>query len=181
MSTSKRVAQVFIGGVTALALVVAALFVLRSGPRPVCHRAVDGAFQQWMFETGHTNIYPNASGMASNSLASIEPYLGHDVQRYGYVPGLSYDDPKDLVLLYIRTRYTWHGDTTHTIFSPERWLVLSPEVIGVGTCPEGGELVDAPELKRRLQMTVAFLRDHERPYWQVVAQEQSNFLKSVKD
>ena len=181
MSMFKRVARVFIVGIAALALVVAMRLALRSGPRPACHPAVNGAFQQWMLENGHTNVYPNASGTQSNSLKLIERYYsGHDIQRYGYVPGLSYDDPKDLVLMYVRTRYTWHGDTTHTIFSPERWLVLSP-IVDDGPCPEGGELVDTPEFKRRLQATLAFLKDHERPYWQVVAQEQSNFLKSVKD
>src|SRR5437016_1029169 len=98
---------------------VGVLFVLRSGPRPVCHRAVDGALQQWMLEIGHTNVYPNASGIGSNSLAMVERFFGHGIQQYGYVPGLSYDDPNDLVLMYLRTKthYTWHGDTEHTLFS----------------------------------------------------------------
>jgi hypothetical protein len=114
-------------------------------------------------------------------LAMIQPYFGPDIQQYMYVPGLSGDDRKDLVLMYMRTRYTWHGDNSHTILSSQRWLVLSPEIVGSGTCPEGGELLDTSELKRRLERTVAFLREHQRPYWQVVAAEQSNFLKSVRD
>jgi hypothetical protein len=134
-----------------------------------------------MLETGHTNAYPNAEGVGSNSLAMIQRYFGQDVQRYGYVPGLSYGDPKEVVLMYMRTRYTWHADNAHTIFSPQRWLVLSPEIVDSGTCPEGGELLDTPEFKKRLEMTVAFLREHQRPYWQVVSQEKSNFLKSVTD
>lgn len=134
-----------------------------------------------MLEAGHANVYPNANGIGSNSLTMLEPYFRNDIQRYGYIPGLSYDDPRDVVLMYLRTRYTWHGDTKHTIFSPERWLVLSPKLVNAGTCPEGGELLDTPEFIRRVQMTVAFLRDQQRPYWQVVAQEQSNFLKSVKE
>jgi hypothetical protein len=134
-----------------------------------------------MLESGHTNAYPNANGVGSNSLAMIQPYFGPDIQQYKYVPGLSGDDPKDLVLMYIRTRYTWHGDNGHTIFSPQRWLVLSPEILDSGTCPEGGELLDTAELKKRLERTVTFLRDHQRQYWQVVAVEQSNFLRSLKD
>src|SRR5258707_13905974 len=117
MSKPKRTLKMVLAGIAALALMVAALFVLRSGPRPVCHRAVDGAFQQWMLETGHTNTYPNTGGAGSNSLAMIGRYFGQDIQQYGYVPGLSCDDSKDLVLMYIRTRYTWHGDNAHTIFS----------------------------------------------------------------
>src|SRR5436309_16057474 len=103
MSRSNRALRIVIAGVAALGLVVAALFVLRFGPAPLCHRAVDGAYQQWMLETGHTNAYPNADGAGSNSLAMIECYFGQDIQQYGYVPGLSYDDPKDVVLMYMRT------------------------------------------------------------------------------
>ena len=167
-----------------MALVVGLLFVLRSGPHPLCHRAIDAAFQQWMLETGHTNgVCPNANGIGSNSLAMVEHYFGHDIQQYAYVPGLRYGDPNDLVLMYMRkqTHYTWHADADHTVFSPQRWMVLSPDTWSSGTCPEGGELLDTPQFKRRLETTVAFLREHQRPYWQVVAEEQSNFLKSVKD
>lgn len=184
MSTSKRAARVIIGGIAVLALVVAALLALRSGPRPVCHRAVDGAFQQWMLETSHTNgFYPNADGIGSNSLAMIEPFFGHDIQQYAYIPGLRSDDPKDLVLMYLKrpTRYSWHGDTEHTIFSPRRWMVVSPDIVMGGPYPEGGDLVDGSELKRRVLRTVAYLKDHDREHWQTVAKEQEEFLKSVKD
>jgi hypothetical protein len=184
MSTLKRIARICIGGIAALALVVAALFVLRSGARPVCHRAVDGAFQEWAIETGHTNgFYPNADGIGSNSLAMIEPFFGHDILRYAYIPGLRFDDPKDLVLMYLKreTHYSWHGDTEHTIFSPRRWMVVSPDIVMGGPYPEGGDLLDGPEFRRRVLKTVAFLREHDRPNWQIVAKEQEEFLKSVKD
>jgi hypothetical protein len=180
----QRVARVFIGGVAALALVVAALFVLRSGPRPVCNRAVDGAFQQWMLETGHTNgFYPNADGVGSNSLAMIAPYFGRDMQQYVYVPGLKSDDPNDLVLMYLKkpTHYSWHGDTEHTIFSPRRWMVVSPDIVMGGPYPEGGDFLNGLEFRRRILKTVAFLREHDRLHWRVVAQQQEEFLKSVKD
>ena len=142
MSKFKLTSRVIIGVIAALAFMAAALFVLRSGPRPLCHRAIDGAFQQWMVETGHTNgIYPNANGIGSNSLAMVERYFGHDIHQYAYVPGLSCDDPKNLLLMYLRaqTHYTWHGDTEHTIFSPRRWMVVSPDIVTGGTCPEGGD------------------------------------------
>jgi hypothetical protein len=180
MNSSKRTLQIVLAGIAALALVEAAVFVLRSGPRPVCHKALAGAFQEWMIETGHTNTYPNTGGAGSNSLAMMQRYLGPDIQQYGYVPGLSLDDSRDLVLMYLNTRYTWHGDTAHTIFSPRRWLVLSPDIT-TGTGPEGGQFLSTSEFKKRLQMTVEFLRDQQRPYWQVVAREQSNFLTSIKD
>ena len=175
--------RVSIGVVAVPILLLAALLVLGSGPRPLCHRALDGAFQQWMLETGHTNTFPNANGIGSNSLVMIEPFFAKDIQRYGYVPGLRDDDPKDLVLMYLRTQthYTWHGDTEHTIFSPRHWMVLSPWIVGEGTCPEGGDLLDTQEFKRRLLLTLRFLQAQERPYWQVVTNEQMEFLKSISD
>jgi hypothetical protein len=175
--------RVVIAGIAALVLAVGALFVLRSGARPLCHRAVDAAFQYWMVETGHTNgVYPNADGAGSNSLAMVEPFFGHNIQHYAYLPGLRRDDPKDLVLMYLKkpTHYTWHGDSAHTVLSPSRWLVVSPDIMG-GTCAEGGDWLDTPAFRKRIQRTMAFLRENDRPHWHVVAQEQEDFLKSVKD
>ena len=168
-----------------LFLTAEVLVAVHSGPRPVCHRALDGAFQEWMLQVSHTNIYPNADGVGSNSLAVIEQYFGPDIQRYEYIPGLKCEDPKDLVLMYLKTKthYSWHGDTQHTIFSPQRWMVISPEIIGYekNSCPEGGQLLDTPEFKRRVQMTVAFLKEYKRQNWQAVAEEQSDFLNSIKE
>jgi hypothetical protein len=79
-----------------------------------------------------------------------------------------------------KTRYTWHAET-QSIFTPRRWMVISPAIISGGTCPEGGELLDTPEFKKRLEMTVAFLKENQRPYWQAVAKEQSEFLKSIQE
>jgi hypothetical protein len=176
---------VVIGILAMLFLTVVLLVAVSSGPRPECHRAFDGAFQEWM-QVSHTNIYPNLDGVGSNSLAVIEQYFGPDIQRYEYIPGLKCEDPKDLVLMYLKTKthYSWHGDAKHTIFSPERWMVLSPDIIGYETsnsCPEGGQLLDTPEFKRRIQMTVAFLKEYQRPNWQAVAKEQSDFLNSIKE
>jgi hypothetical protein len=175
--------RVVIGSVVVLLCATVGLFMrFPPGPRPLCQRLLDGAFQQWSVDNSHTNVYPNADGKGSASLAMIEPYFGNNIQEYAYVPGLHYDDSTDLVLMYLKkkTRHTWHGDTKHSIFAPSRWMVLSPGV-SEGTCPEGGELVDTPELKRRLLLTLAFLKDKQRPYWQTVADEQMEFLNSIKE
>ena len=176
--------RVIIGILAVLFLSVVALVIVQSGPRPACHRALDGAFQIWMREVSHSNVYPNANGVGSNSLTMMVEYFGPDIQRYEYVPGLTCEDPKDLVLMYLKTKthYSWHGDTAHTIFSPQRWMVLSPEFFeDEDSCPEGGQLLDTPEFKRRVQMTVAFLKEHQRPNWEVVAKEQSDFLNSIQE
>ena len=82
---------------------------------------MDGAFQAWRINAGHTNAYPNVNGSGVKSLAQIEPCFGAEIiQKYSYVPGLTFDDPTNLVLMYLKkkTRHSWHGYTTHSIFSP---------------------------------------------------------------
>lgn len=152
----------------------------------MCGRMIDGGFQGWWINTGQTNrypVYPNVVGSGSRSLAVIELFTDSEIQHYSYVPGLREGDPAELVLMFLkaRTAYTWHADYTHTVLSTRRWMVLSPDPLHTGTCPEGGELLDTPEFKRRLEKTIAFLKEHQRPYWQVVVEEQSKFLRSLED
>jgi hypothetical protein len=170
----------------ALLVVAAVGFFLRHppGPRPLCGRAFDGAFQEWMVHNHITNrYYPNTNGNGSASLAATSPYFGEVIKRYGYIPGLRWDDPKDLVLMYlkVKTRYTWHGDMTPNIFSPKLWKIVPPSVVDDGPDPEGGELVTTPEFKKRILKTLVFLKENQRPYWQTVATEQMQFLDSIKE
>jgi hypothetical protein len=79
-----------------------------------------------------------------------------------------------------KTRYSWHGDHGPTIFSEPRWMVLSPNIIS-GTAGEGGARIDTPELKRRIELTLAFLKEKQRPNWKTVSDEQMAFLKSLRD
>jgi hypothetical protein len=186
---SRSKVRIIIAGNLTLALIIAAPFVLWRGPRPICGRLIDGAFQEWWLENVATNCdrdcpYPNVDGSESRSLAAIEPFIGPEIHQYGYVPGLHEDD-SGLVLMYmkVRTAYTWHGDSTHTILSPRHWMVLSPGsgANGMGGyLPEGGELLDTAEFKRRLEATLAYLKEQQRPYWPVVVEEQSKFLKSLE-
>ena len=89
---SKR--RSIISGIAAVLLISVGFFLrFPPGPRPLCHRGIDAALQQWMLATGHTN-YPNANGNGSASLAMIQPYFGEEIQQYGYVPGLREDDQK---------------------------------------------------------------------------------------
>ena len=136
---------------------------------------------QWAIETGHTNDYPNVNGNGHASLSIIEPFMDARIHQYGYVPGLHHDDPNDLVLMYMKekTRHSWHGDRDNSIFSPPKWMVLSPDILA-GSAGEGGALVETPEFKRRLQLTVIFLKENQRPDWQTVADEQTKFLNSIK-
>jgi hypothetical protein len=178
--------SVLIGAATLILIPVVSYLLFWTGPAPLCHRGLDAAFQQWMLETyGRTNteyFFPNTNGNGIASLDMIDHLWGPGVQEYAYVPGLRLGDPQDLVLMYMKrkTHHTWHGDAEHSIFSPSRWMVVSPEIL-TGSCPEGGELVETPELKRRLMLTITYLKEHQRPYWQAVTDEQLAFLESIKE
>jgi hypothetical protein len=158
------------------------------GPRPTCGALIDSSFQLWMLDN-HSNVYPNSNGDGNASIRLIAPYLGRGtnlsdgLERYGYVPGLRDDDPKNLVLMYlkVKTRCTWHGDTTPNIFSPKRWKIDAPGIARTGPDPEGGELVDTPEFKKRMQKTLDFLKENQRPSWQTVVAEQTAFLNSINE
>jgi hypothetical protein len=108
-------------GLAALLLVPVG-YVLRfpPGPRPLCHRAFEGAFQEWMLASGNTKSYPNVDGKGTASLALIQRYFGDEIQEYGCVPGLRRKDPDNLVFMYLKkkTRHSWHADTRATFFTP---------------------------------------------------------------
>jgi hypothetical protein len=164
-------------------LVLAIFIRFPAGPRPMCHRQIDGAFLQWAIETHHTNEYPNINGDGHASLGPVERFMGRGIHQYAYVPGLHYNDPTNLVLMYMKekTRHSWHGDSEHSIFWEPRWMVLSPDLISSGTAGEGGDLLDTPEFKRRIELTLAFLKENQRPNWKVVTEEQLAFLRSIRD
>jgi hypothetical protein len=162
------------------------LLLYPPGPAPVCGSLLDAVFQQWLREN-HNVTFPNVDGTSTASLALLRPYFGgsgeNALQRYGYLPGLRPTDPTNLVLMYLKekTRFTWHGDTKPTVFSPKLWKIISPGIASAGPDPEGGELVNTPEFKGRIQKTLDFLKAQQRPHWQTVIMEQTQFLDSIKE
>lgn len=168
-----------------LPLVALALYLrFPPGPRPDCNRAIEGTLQMWSLDHGRTNTYPNAGGDGDKSLAELKKYFGNGLEKYGYMPGLRFDDPPNLVLMYLKqkTRHTWHADVNHSIFTRPRWYAISPAIMDGASAefPEGGRLLETAEFKARLLNTVAFLKEHQRPNWQTVANETSNFLASIQ-
>jgi hypothetical protein len=109
------------------------------------------------------------------------------MKAYGYVPGLADNDPPDLVLMYLKqkTRRTWNGDHSATVFREKKWMVIGPDFLSHGgsgdDLPEGGWLEDNEGFKRRLQKTLDFLKKNDRPYWQAVVKEHSAFLKTIAE
>jgi hypothetical protein len=160
-------------------------------PLYLCQKILDGGLEQWKLEAG-TNVWPNVEGNSGKSFAQIEkPYLSPSDDHayslaYGYVPGLKDDDPPDLIFMYLKrmTRRTWNGDHSASAFARKKWMVFSPNFWGNGDiaaiCPEGGELVDTAEFRRRFQKTLEFLRDNNRPHWKAVVAEQTQFLNSLE-
>lgn len=163
-------------------------FILRFPPDPHknCHRALDAAFDFWM-KDNQTNAYPNVEGNGAASLGQIAAYCRGDFSLYGYVPGLTRDDPKELVMLYLKkmTRRTWNGDHSATFFTKKKWFIGGPYYWWNPDfehgLPEGGQVVDTTEFKRRLQMTLDFLEENKRPYWETVVAEHTAFLKSIEE
>ena len=168
-------------------------FVVRfpRDPLCLCQKILNGGLEQWKQEAG-TNIWPNLDGDSAKSFAQIEDrYLSPPDDHayssaYGYVPGLKDDDPPDLIFMYLRrmTRRTWNGDHSATIFTSKKWMVIGPRFWS-GTSPddglpEGGEVVDTTELKRRFQKTFEFLRANNRPYVEAIFAEQTRFLDSLE-
>ena len=114
--------------------------------------------------------------------------------KYQYIPGLRLGDPGDLVLMYMKrpTRYIWH-DHPQTVFRDAMWMTLpldfadsrgSPSVKTV-TRPipdmgENSERLSSEEFRIRLKKTLDFLRENNRPNWQVVVAENEAFLNSIE-
>lgn len=162
----------------------------RMGPTPICM-----VFFPFWDSLPHKpdntidmdNAFPNVMGSGVLSLQQIATKCGYFDERlirnYVYVPGLRGSDPDDLVMLYMKrpTRYYWHGYARP--FRDPMWLVFSPGFnycpTNAESCAERGQRMDTQELERRLRLTLAFLKNNDRPYWTNVVAEQEAFLKTI--
>jgi hypothetical protein len=157
--------------------------------QPCCHKQVDLAFTNWQ-QVGGTKLFPNIDGQSSASLAEISQYMGGVwlEESYMYVPGLNWIDPGELVLMYYAkpTRWTWHGSPP-TIFTEKAWILIpvdmtyyggTRELAGPGEC---SERVSFEDLRQRIQKTLDFLRENDRPNWQAVVEEHQRFLATFDE
>lgn len=173
-------------GIVALpVLCVAGCYLLIDwNSRPVCHKLAYISFRMWMGDRG-TNVFPNILGRSLDSLREVREEMSSSIleEKYHYVPGLQEGDPGDLVLMYLKqpTRWIWHGQP-RTILARKGWIVVPADFTdrhrqsGPG---EVSEWVSTSEFKRRLQAALDFVRTNERPHWQTVVMEHSEFLKTV--
>lgn len=191
----KRRTKVILGVGCLVPLIVVGAFALviflgPPGPTFTCHRGLDSAFEQWKMATTNGSWYPNIGGIGKDSLEAVSVYVYKgmaSLQDYRYVPGLKSDDPKELILMYVNrpSIRTWHGDT-HWFRREKRWVILNPQTsspddtYGSGWS-ECGEALRTPEFKRRLQATLGFLKENNRPFWTNVVNEHSAFLKSIEE
>jgi len=162
-------------------------FILDWSDRPYCHKQFHLSFDTWMLDRG-TNVFPNSGGVGQGSLAAIREEMGGRMdwaRGYRYVPGLREDDPGRLVLMYMErpTRWTWHG-APPTIFKERAWILVPVDFamggrtnMGPGEC---SERVGAGEFKTRLRETIEFVRTNQRPHWQTVVSEHTQFLEALE-
>ena len=194
----KRHRKLWIWLAAAVALVVAAIAGERiyyrqryvPGPRPACHAFLMRDFGIFC-DTARTSIYPNVDGDADASLAHLRAILPDEsiydqdhFQDYRYVPGLTKDDPDDLVLFYktTKTRFPAHHHSPSLWLLPfikARWAVIGPRF--QGPLHGGSYWLDTPEFVRRLQKTLDFLKANERPHWEEIVREHGEFLNSIRD
>ena len=189
--TMKRILKrVAVGVLIAVFLVLAFMLRFPSDPLVYCQKIINLGFVQW--NMAHTNVFPNVEGDGVRSFAQAAEYMNPGardglLRDYNYVPGLKGGDPQDLVLLYLnrKTRRTWNGDDAATIRTKPRWMIIGPDSPNNGMdsewLPEGGQLVDTDEFRRRLLKTLHFLKENDRPYWQTVVNEHTKFLDSIKE
>lgn len=156
--------------------------------QPVCHKGVHFLLTSWQ-DTHKTREFPNVDGDSAKSIAELDPrnFEPNLKVHYSYVPGLTKDDPGDLVLLYVNqpTRWTWHGQPP-TIFTDHAWILVPVDMklfggrerdqLGPG---EFSERVSFDEFRQRLEKTLDFLKTQRRPNWEAVVKEHSEFLKRV--
>ncbi len=190
MKLARRSKAAVIGVALLIGLVIAKIMLApsswpgRTGPHVTCHKLLEGALMQWMQER-QEKMYPNVEGDSAKSFAVLESYLGpmeDGFEDYVYVPGLQPDDPHDLVTFFVKrkSRQRWHGDNP-SIFRSAKWITMGPS-------PEAGEgwyelsqSVDTEEMKRRLERTMRYLKEHNRPNWPEILKEQSKNLELIHD
>lgn len=161
---------------------------------PLCNKGLYLCTFNW-FDSSHSSELPNVDGNSAESLRKL--MMADDPEgwatRYQYVPGLTRNDPGDLVLAYLKTPTRWrhHAAGPPSRFAERKWILIPLDFTGAGgigtrverEMPDTGEeaeRVSLEELKSRLRKTLKYLQDNDRPHWQTVMAENEEFLKSLE-
>ena len=152
-------------------------YVVDDGPYPIADTSLDAL--SLMIDEGSANVTHFAKWESKDELeAHFREHgtLREDLVSFRYVQGLRANDPKDLVVAYVKHKSHWK---TKKNWDPEeRWVVMRPGCGGYWG-REGGWLT-ATELCRDLGKTLAFLKAEQRPMWEQSAREHAEFLESLK-
>lgn len=190
----KRRTKIIIG-IGCLVLIVGAISMRQwiargpQGPSFICHRNLVASMDQWAMATSNGDWYPNINGSGIDSLNVLAPYIYkiEGLRDYRYVPGLKNNDPEALILIYLNepSRKTWHGDNRWFLRN-KRWIIInartsSPGHTGGDDWSEVGEAITTPEFRKRLKLTLDYLEKSNRPHWQMIRQEHTAFLNSIKN
>jgi hypothetical protein len=162
---------------------------------PLCNKAIFFAVYRWFDTHTPSANLPNENGKSDESLQELMEADHPDewVEQYQYISGLRRGDPGDLVLAYRKspTRWRHHAAGPPLILSERKWILIPFDFTGVMESSiasrvkrempdvgEDAERVSREELNSRLQRTLKYLQDNNRPNWEIVAAENKEFLNS---
>ncbi len=178
-----------VAGALAGVAVAATFFAVTSIPfldrtgNPICHKQLYGVIQNWQ-EKHSTRDFPNVDGDRVASVAAVKELANYPELKshYSYVPGLSREDPGDLVLFYIDrpTRWTLHGSPP-LIITSKKWILVPVDMKIHGSRSDTGpgelsERVSFDEFRKRLRKTLDYIKTKQRPNWETVVKQHTEFL-----
>jgi hypothetical protein len=147
---------------------------------------------RWDISTGPEPVltYPNVEGRSQESLrraaTNLPPRIAERFMNggYAYVPGFTTADKQDLVMLYLKQPTKLESGLSiasdwRVLIRPRMWAVLPPYIEEGHT--DRPVLLNTHDFKSRLERTLQFLKDNNRPYWENVAKEHTAFLNTIKE
>lgn len=150
---------------------------------PGCHKNLYLSFMIWADD--YTNVFANVHGSSTESLSAMDENLGNSlfwIARYNYIPGMRKDDPKELILMYLKRPTRWINHVRpQTIFQKKNWMIAPLKGLSddIDVSGEYSQKISTPEFKQRLQQTLDFVRTNQRPNWESIVAEHTKFLNQL--
>ena len=172
----------------------------------MCTMFIDGMYLRYKERQGKTTWYPqhpegecaalgliitdeneaHMFGRYSTEAQQAQHYKIHGaispaLNPWRYIQGLKEDDPRDLVLMYSkqRTHWRWHG--LHDGYCDQTAWIVRPVFDYGGHWGDRDECwLNTAQLRERLEKTLEFLRNNDRPHWQLTHKEHGPFIDELR-